>query len=104
MIIASLLSSGIAPPNSSYHDSRPPDVVHDVTPAAAAPLWRCRTPLPTGLLRIQKEAVAAVKQYAVLQGFAVSIYRCNRIVISASIALYTGKALQEIPQPPHGIR
>ena len=63
-MIASLLSSDSAPP-----DSRPPDVVHDVTPAAAAPLRRCGESMPIGPFGSQKEAVAAVKHYAVRQGY-----------------------------------
>ena len=67
--------------NSSPHtDAAASACVHDIVfdEDEEALSWRCEELLPTGPFGSQKEAVAAVKQYSVRQGFAVTIYRSNK--------------------------
>ena len=51
------------------------DTTATAEPLISPPLWSCEDPLPVGPFRSQEQAVLTVKQFAVSQGFSVSISR-----------------------------
>lgn len=71
--------------SSPNTDAAASTCVHDIVFAEdeEALSWRCEELVPTGPFGSQKDAVAAVKQYSVRQGFAVSIYRSKKMAPSA---------------------
>ena len=72
--------SNISSDDAALNDAAP-DVAHVRADAAAVESWTCDEPLPDGPLSSQKNAIAAVKTYAVSQGFALRIYRSSRFGI-----------------------